>query len=199
LLLFFEKYLALKLPKGKIGVLSLASSKPKRDFCGKPEFNLKPNKRHKAEGPQVGPFLSAATPELPFTVDYTGVPVPKQVFKKEVFVQEKYELLTCLLERKLSLLNFGSFGLLKSIRGNNIPTVQLLLKNDVNPNAMGSLPMRLACELGFLEVVRLLVEAKAILDSKALTLAWKNNHLQIVSYLISKGAPPELEMLKTLL
>ncbi|KAJ9060564.1 hypothetical protein DSO57_1029396 [Entomophthora muscae] len=199
ILVMFEKHLAQHLPKGTIGNLTCAKSQVVYPSAASVGLDDSKRKRHKtSKPPSKSLFVVATSPEAPFKVDYSGVPIPKHIFTREVLNPGKLELLKCFLERKLSLLSFGSFGLLKSIRGNNIPVIELLLHNGVDPNTLNFLPMRSACDLGNLKVVQLLLDAGADLDSKALSMAYKKGHMAVVRFLLSKGAAPDLEMVNSL-
>ena len=109
-----------------------------------------------------------------------------------------------LLTKNLVLINkSGRSALHFAVISNNIELVELLLKsklllNEKDESDNDKSALIHASELGFFEIVKTLIEAKcdinqfSIAKRGALFYAVNNNHLEIVKYLLEKGANPNL-------
>ncbi len=92
-----------------------------------------------------------------------------------------------------------SIELIKAVYKKDVASVRKLLKAGVNPtirDTLGRLALHAACEIGELEIVKLLSEKTDInalsYGKPALSFAASNGHPEIVKYLLCSGAKPDL-------
>jgi ankyrin repeat protein len=92
----------------------------------------------------------------------------------------------------------GFAPIISAVQGNHKPVVDYLLTKGARINEKngpnGITPLYLACSLGSLDIVKVLVDAGADVNQKStqgytsLFLAVKEKHKPVVDYLLSKGA-----------
>ncbi|KAJ1666210.1 hypothetical protein IW140_006152 [Coemansia sp. RSA 1813] len=116
--------------------------------------------------------------------------------------QTRFDLVCKLLKLKLSVEGAkGSTGLVMAARAGNLPMVRLLLRHGADTTSAGSSDSKallMAVVYGHLEVVKKLVRAGAPVSSLALRYAVQKKHSDIISWLMEKGAAPDMLTIKLL-
>ncbi|OMJ26297.1 hypothetical protein AYI70_g282 [Smittium culicis] len=86
--------------------------------------------------------------------------------------------------------------LINSVLNNDIEMVSLLLNYGADPNCNDGMAVLLACSKGHYNALNQLVESGAVANSKALKLAAKNRHWDIVGTLMEMNIMPDSETLR---
>ncbi|KAI8320306.1 hypothetical protein GQ54DRAFT_318147 [Martensiomyces pterosporus] len=114
--------------------------------------------------------------------------------------QRRFDLVKRLLSMKLSVGGpKGNTALLMSARAGNLPMVRMLLKHGADATAGGeNKALLMAVVSGHLLVAKRLVKAGAPVTSLALRYAVQKKHLRVISWLMKKGAAPDMVTIKLL-
>ncbi|KAJ1990693.1 hypothetical protein GGI25_001018 [Coemansia spiralis] len=113
--------------------------------------------------------------------------------------QTRFDLVSGLLKMKLSVRGAkGSTGLVMSARAGNLAMIRLLLKNGTDAAGSDNKALLMAVVYGHLDVAKRLVRAGAPVSSLALRYAVQKRHLEIVAWLMKKGAAPDMLTIKLL-
>eukprot|EP01091_Cochliopodium_minus_P003191 TRINITY_DN1302_c0_g1_i1.p1 TRINITY_DN1302_c0_g1~~TRINITY_DN1302_c0_g1_i1.p1 ORF type:complete len:615 (-),score=148.57 TRINITY_DN1302_c0_g1_i1:42-1886(-) len=86
-----------------------------------------------------------------------------------------------------------------SVRGNKISRKSTLVTEINRPNSMGSTPLHIAAERGFLEIVSILVDKKALINQRdnngktPLYVSIEKEQFKVTKFLIEAGADPNVK------
>ncbi|KAJ1676974.1 hypothetical protein EV182_007144 [Spiromyces aspiralis] len=110
--------------------------------------------------------------------------------------QERLEIVQRLLEWGVPADCRNSFPLIKSCQLGLVDMVRLLLSFNAKPDLNDNMALCLAATRGHYKIVKLLVKAGAPLESRVLRYAVQKQQWKVVNYLMKKGAVPDFETIK---